>query len=101
MISKKEIDEMIKCVKKILKEEFKVYGLPDWSFYVIGFLKITLSIGLIASIWLPEFLQPSALGLAFLLVGSIAMHIKIKDPIKKSFPALLFLLMCLGLAYAG
>jgi|TARA_R110000737_G_scaffold318032_1_gene328791 hypothetical protein len=82
-----------------IKEEFEVYGLPDWSCYVIGFLKVTLAIALIAAIWFPQLLQPAALGLALLLAGSILMHLKIKDPIKKSFPAFLFLCMCLYLAF--
>lgn len=74
-----------------LKEEFEVYGLPTWSCYLIGFLKVVLAICLIAAIWFPQLLAPSALGLGVLLTGSIVMHFKIKDPIKKSFPAFLFL----------
>lgn len=80
-------------------EEFKVYGLPVWSCYVIGTLKVLLAIGLLVAIWYPELRQFSALGLAALLLGSIAMHLKIKDPIKKSIPAFLFLLMCLYIAF--
>ena len=80
---------------KTLLEEFKVYGLPAWSCYVIGVLKVILAIGLLAAIWLPEIKQASALGLALLLMGSIVMHFKIKDPLKKSFPAFLFGIMCL------
>jgi len=80
-------------------EEFKVYGLPVWSCYVIGFLKVVLAIGLLAAIWYPELKQVSALGLSFLLLGSIAMHFKIKDPLKKSFPAFLFFIMCLYITY--
>ena len=83
-----------------LKEEFAVYGLPEWSLYLIGFLKVSLAIALIAGIWFPELVDPSALGLAFLLAGSVLMHIKIKDPLKKSFPALLFLVLCLILVFA-
>ena len=82
-----------------IKEEFEVYGLPAWSCYVIGFLKCALAIALIAAIWFPELLQPAAIGLGTLLAGSIVMHLKIKDPIKKSFPAFLFLCMCAYLAY--
>ncbi|WP_027076860.1 DoxX family protein [Maribacter antarcticus] len=82
-----------------IKEEFEVYGLPDWTCYVIGFLKVALAIALIAAIWFPQLLQPAALGLALLLAGSILMHLKIKDPIKKSFPAFLFLCMCLYLTF--
>lgn len=80
-------------------EEFKVYGLPVWMCYVIGAFKVVLAIGLLAAIWYPALKQPSALGLALLLLGSIAMHIKIKDPLKKSFPAFLFLIMCLYIAF--
>jgi hypothetical protein len=81
-------------------EEFKVYGLPLWLCYVVGTLKVLFAIGLLLAIMYPELKQPSALGLAMLLMGSIIMHIKIKDPIKKSFPALLFLVMCLYIAFS-
>lgn len=80
-------------------EEFKVYGLPVWFCYVIGTLKVALAIGLIISIWYPEFEAVAASGLAILLSGSIAMHFKINDPLYKSFPAALFLLMCLIIVF--
>ncbi len=76
-------------------EEFKVYGLPVWMCYIVGFLKVTASIALIVSIWFPVLEFPAAAVIAVLLAGSISMHIKISDPLKKSFPAALFLAMCL------
>lgn len=82
-----------------IQEEFKAYGLPEWSCYLIGFFKVALAIALIAAIWFPMLLQPAAMGLGLLLTGSILMHLKIKDPIKKSFPAFLFLCMCGYLAF--
>ncbi|MGB3607058.1 MAG: DoxX family protein [Psychroserpens sp.] len=82
-----------------IKEEFEVYGLPGWMCYVVGALKVGLGLCLIASIWFPVLAQPAALGLALLLSGSIVMHFKINDPLYKSFPAFLFLLMCLVIAY--
>ena len=84
---------------KTLREEFSVYGLPAWSLYLVGTLKVTLALVLLAAIWLPSLQRPAALGLAILLLGSIAMHLKIGDPLKKSFPAFLFLCMCLYIAY--
>lgn len=80
-------------------EEFKVYGLPVWSCYVIGTLKVLFAIGLLVAIWYPELKQVCALGLALLLLGSIVMHLKIQDPLKKSLPAFLFLIMCLYIAF--
>ena len=80
-------------------EEFKAYGLPVWACYVIGTLKVLLAIALLAAIWYPQLKQPAALGLAFLLLGSVLMHLKINDPLKKSFPAFLFLVMCLYIGF--
>jgi hypothetical protein len=82
-------------------EEFEVYGLPAWSVYVIGTFKVILAILLLAGIWYPMLKFPAAAGLAFLLAGSVTMHLKVRDPLIKSFPAGLFLLMCLIIAYAS
>lgn len=84
-----------------LVEEFQVYGLPTWSVYVVGALKIILAILLIAGIWYPALKFPAAAGLALLLAGSVAMHFKVGDPLIKSFPASLFLVMCLIIAYVS
>lgn len=84
---------------KTLVEEFKAYGLPVWMCYAVGTLKVLFALGLLAAIWFPELRQVSALGLAILLLGSIIMHLKISDPLKKSLPAFLFLCMCLYIAF--
>lgn len=84
---------------KTILEEFAVYGLPAWMCYVVGFLKVTLSIGLIMSIWFPVYGDYLALGLSVLLLGSIIMHLKISDPLMKSFPAALFLACCLAIYF--
>ena len=84
---------------KTLLEEFQVYGLPKWMCYLVGTLKVALAVALIAAIWYPILKQPAAIGLAALLLGSVAMHVKINDPLIKSFPALLFLIMCLVIAF--
>lgn len=84
---------------KTIIEEFQVYGLPVWMCYFVGTLKVVLALLLLSAIWYPMLRQPAALGLAALLLGSVAMHIKIKDPLKKSFPALLFLAMCLVIVF--
>lgn len=80
-------------------EEFQEYGLSKTLCYIVGFFKVALAISLIIAIWFPILKQPAALGLAALLLGSIAMHLKIKDPLLKSFPAALFLILCLIIAF--
>lgn len=76
-----------------IKEEFATYGLPSWFMVVIGTLKVALSLALIASIWFPVLEMYSTLGIAFLMLGAVFMHFRIGDPIKKAFPAALFLVL--------
>jgi hypothetical protein len=84
-----------------IKEEFRVYGLPEWMCYLVGVLKVGGAVSLIVSIWVFSLSRPSALILAALLTGSIVMHFKIQDPLYKSFPAFLFLVMCLAIAFGN
>lgn len=74
-----------------LKEEFQTYGLPNFMFYLVGFLKITLATIILIGVWVPGVAKFAALGLAILMLGAISMHIKVKDPLKKSFPAFIML----------
>jgi|TARA_B100001094_G_C17845191_1_gene629920 hypothetical protein len=74
-----------------MREEFEAYGLPDWVLYMVGFLKVSFSFGLLAGIWLPELVVTSATGIAFFMFFAILMHIKVKDHIVKSIPAIIFL----------
>jgi uncharacterized membrane protein YphA (DoxX/SURF4 family) len=74
-----------------MPEEFAAYGLPAWSTYVIGILKVASALCLIAGLWLPRIVLPAALLICVLMLGALAMHLKVKDPLKKSLPALCML----------
>jgi uncharacterized membrane protein YphA (DoxX/SURF4 family) len=76
-----------------LMEEFSSYGLPSWFRYFIGFLKLSCALLLIIGIWVPGLVLPTALLLSVLMIGAILMHVKIGDPLKKSLPALLMLVL--------
>ena len=80
---------------KNMKEEFIAYGLPSWIMYLVGTLKVVFSIGLIAGLWIPEVIKFSASGIAIMMFFAIVMHVKIKDPISKSIPAITFLILSL------
>lgn len=82
-----------------MKEEFEVYGLPSWFLYFIGGLKVLLAIALLAGIWYPALNQPAGLGMAVLMIGAIAMHLKVSDPFKKSLPAFTMLVLSLLVAF--
>ena len=81
-----------------IREEFEAYGLSKAFYFAIYILKVSLAIFLLASIQFDVLTLPSSIGLAILLLGSVAMHVKIKDAFYKSFPAFLFLLMNLVIA---
>tara|TARA_S200000501_G_C20805970_1_gene736154 strand:- start:322 stop:696 length:375 start_codon:yes stop_codon:yes gene_type:complete len=85
---------------KNLKEEFNVYGLPNWSFITIGFIKISLAILLILGIfWYKELIIYASIGMAVLMLGAILMHLKVNDPFKKSLPALSILIMLISIIF--
>jgi hypothetical protein len=77
-----------------MREEFEVYGLPGWALAVVGTLKVLLALALIASIWYTGLMRFAAGGLAVLMLGAIAMHLKVRDPLNKSLPAFAVLVLC-------
>ena len=80
-------------------EEFNVYGLSKTFYNIIFVVKVGLAVLLLVSIKYDLLTLYSSLGLASLLLGSIAMHFKVKDALFKSFPAFLFMAMNLIIAY--
>ena len=83
-----------------MKEEFAAYGLPDWSMYFVGSIKVLLSLIIIYSVFINSIdLLICYYLMSFFMIGAIIMHIKIKDPIKKSFPAISILILLLTIIY--
>ncbi|MFT5359918.1 MAG: putative membrane protein YphA (DoxX/SURF4 family) [Candidatus Paceibacteria bacterium] len=78
---------------KNMKAEFKTYGLSKTAFYLIGFIKISLATLILIGIWVPFLSLFAAACLTFMMAGAIYMHIKVKDPLKKSLPALIMFLL--------
>jgi len=77
-----------------LRDEFAVYGLPSAAFFVVGALKITSAVILIAAVWVSGLPVAVAAGVvAALMVGALLMHVKVGDPVKKALPATLMLAM--------
>lgn len=82
-----------------LREEFSAYGLSDAVFYVVGGLKISAAILLLVGIWYPQVVLPAAAVVAGLMLGALAMHAKVKDPLIRSVPALLMLGMSVAIIF--
>src|SRR5664279_2081586 len=77
-----------------LREEFPAYGLPAATMYLVGAIKILLALALIAGIWFPLLIRPAAIGMGLMMLGAVAMHLKIKDPLQKSLPAAGIAVLC-------
>jgi len=69
-------------------EEFEEYGLSKNTMYAVGATKVTLASLMLIGHRVPKLVQPASAGLAVLMLGAIGMHVKVKDPLKRSLPAI-------------
>ncbi len=84
-----------------LREEFAVYGLPPVAFVLVGAIKVSAAVVLIAGIWTPLPVRPAAAVVAALMIGALVMHAKVGDPARKALPATLMLVMCSAIVVLG
>ncbi len=82
---------------KTLRGEFEYYGLPVWLMYVVGILKVAAAIGLIIGIWVPIVIPFAAGALIVLMLGAVAMHIKVHDKLTTHLPALFMLILSVAI----
>jgi hypothetical protein len=71
-----------------MREEFEEYGFSKDQMYVVGAAKVSLATLMLAGLAVPKLVRPASTGLALFMIGAIGMHVKVKDPIKRSAPAL-------------
>ena len=83
-----------------MRHKFRNYGLPLWFMEVIKWAKISLALLLMARVWIPDITKPTANSMALLMAGAIAMHLKIRDPLPKSYPASAVLVACVAVAFS-
>jgi len=84
-----------------MREEFVAYGLPAWFAVVIGALKVGAALALIAGIWFPALVLPAAALVSILMIGALAMHARVHDPLKKFLPAVGMLVLCLSIVWGA
>ncbi len=71
-----------------MKEEFIVYGLPLWSMYLVGAIKLISSALLIIGFFYPVLLKPVSAVLCLVMAGAVLMHLKIReDKLIKALPS--------------
>ena len=85
---------------KNMKDEFAVYGLPEWSVWVVGACKVLLSLSLLAGLVYEELVKPAALALSVFMLAAVWMHLKIRrDSLVKAVPAYLLFMACVFLVF--
>lgn len=84
-----------------MQEEFANYGLPRWFMFLIGASKVAAALCLIAGLWIHSLVLPAAGLICALMVGALAMHMKVRDPWRKSLPALLVLAASATICWAS
>ncbi|GAC1648905.1 MAG: hypothetical protein NVS4B3_05150 [Gemmatimonadaceae bacterium] len=80
-----------------MRAEFAAYGLPAWFVVVVGVLKVGSALALIAGLWYPNIVRPTALLIVVLMLGALSMHFKVGDPLRKYVPAAGMLALALTL----
>jgi hypothetical protein len=83
-----------------LPEEFAAYGLPPWSVWTVGSIKLGCAVLFVAGIWLPKAVAPTAAVLTLLMLAAILMHMRVRDPLVRSLPATLMLGMSVFLFWS-
>ena len=76
-----------------ISEEFARYGFSDAFRRTIGTTKLALAALLLLGTAYAPLAVGAASGMAILMFGAVAAHVKVRDPMIKSIPALLMLLM--------
>jgi uncharacterized membrane protein YphA (DoxX/SURF4 family) len=74
-----------------MREEFEEYGLSETTMYAVGAAKVGLASLMLTGLFVPKLTRPASTGLAAFMLGAVAMHVKVKDPVKRAVPAILVL----------
>lgn len=82
-----------------LMEEFVVYGLDGSMIYLIGGVKLLACALLLLGLAYKKLVRPAALTLSVLMLGALAMHFRVGDPLMRSLPAVLLLGLALSTLY--
>mgnify|MGYP006145519795 CR=1 FL=1 len=75
--------------------EFKTFGLNDLTRNLVGVSKIALATLLVTGIWYPSLICLSAILMGGFMFAAQCFHFKIKNPLIKHLPSLIFLILCI------
>lgn len=76
-----------------IEEEFERYGLPEWAHLLVGSTKLTLAVLLLVGVAFAPVAAPAAAMMALLMLGAVAAHIRVRDPLVRAAPAFAMLVL--------
>ena len=75
-----------------IKKEFIQYKLPNWLRDLVGILKLSFSLMILSSdrnlVWM------GSMGIIILMIGALATHVRVKNPLSKMIPAISLSFLC-------
>ncbi|WP_245799227.1 DoxX family protein [Virgibacillus siamensis] len=89
-------------IQKIMGHElqvdiFKNLKFPQWFRVVTGWVQLVGVAGLIIGFWLPWVVTIAGLWFAVTMLVAIIAHIRVKDPLGKTIPAFVLLIISITL----
>lgn len=78
----------------IIIKEFKQFRLSDVTRTFVGAAKVSLATLLATGIWFPVLIPVPAILMGLFMLAAQYFHFKIKNPIVKHLPSLIFLILC-------
>lgn len=78
---------------KMHVESFKLLGLPQWFRVVTGLVEVVGAAALIVGIWQASWAAAGGLLLGVTMVGAIMAHVRMKDNMKTTAPAIVLFLL--------
>lgn len=68
-------------------------GITDSQIRMLGIVEVLGALGLLIGIWIPILGLLAAIGFVLYFLGAMIAHVRAKDPMKDSAPALILLIL--------
>ena len=81
-----------------VEKEFKQFGLSVTIRSAVGASKIALATLLLVGLCQPSYVFYSSISMGFFMLSAQYFHFKVKNPIQKRIPSLIFLSLCVYIA---
>jgi putative oxidoreductase len=78
---------------KMHVDNFEKWRLPQWFRGVTGLVELVGAIAMIIGIWEPSWAAAAELWLGITMFGGILVHVRIKDSLKLTLPAIILCIL--------